>query len=123
MSALHDAVRDGMDIKAFNKLLKKKSVSLNHQEGDTLQAPLHLACSEVSFLSFFLSLKQLSLLSLSLSLSLSLPLSLSHEAHPPTLLFRVIMSSLNASSKPGPIPTFEILVVGAPSIVVVSLGT
>ena len=61
MSALHDAVRNGMDIKSFNKLLKKKSVSLNHQDGDTLQAPLHLACSEVlllSFLFFFLSSRE-----------------------------------------------------------------
>tara|TARA_R110002050_G_scaffold81205_6_gene173601 strand:+ start:2100 stop:2486 length:387 start_codon:yes stop_codon:yes gene_type:complete len=46
MSVLHDAVRNDADPKALSKLLKKKAVSINHQDSDNLQTPLHVACIE-----------------------------------------------------------------------------
>jgi ankyrin repeat protein len=43
---LHDAIRNRMDARGLSKMLKKKSVPVNYQESDTLQTPLHVACSE-----------------------------------------------------------------------------
>jgi hypothetical protein len=45
MSALHEAARCG-DVRALAKLLKKKTISVNHQLADSLQTPLHVACTE-----------------------------------------------------------------------------
>jgi ankyrin repeat protein len=46
MSLLHDLVRMGVPDKKVMRLLKKKHYSVNHQDPDTLQTPLHVACTE-----------------------------------------------------------------------------
>mmetsp|Transcript_7317 Transcript_7317/g.22471 ORF Transcript_7317/g.22471 Transcript_7317/m.22471 type:complete len:1596 (+) Transcript_7317:2925-7712(+) len=46
MSLLHDLVRMGVPDKKVMRLLRKKHYSVNHQDPESLQTPLHVACTE-----------------------------------------------------------------------------